>query len=147
MVKRVQHWRWEYRLRERPHVLVAADEEVQVALRLSLQANWLLTVTVDGPLAIVLASALSPSQCVIDASLPEALMLVERLKRQRDTASLPILFLARSPSEAAEASHRGAENALIIGLPITDAEFSALHDVLLAQHRKSQEIHGESSHA
>lgn len=130
VAKRVQHWRWEYRLRERPHVLVAAVDDVLQTLRLSLQAHWLLTITGERPHALLLACALLPSRIVVDASLPDALLLVEHLKRQRGTVSLPVLFLARNSPQAQEAQHRGAEHALITDHPLVDAEVIALHAAL-----------------
>ena len=131
MLKRTVHWRWQYRLRQRPHVLIAASEEVAQALRLPLQARWLLSVALDMPQTLVLASALRPSRILVDGSLPAAALLIERLKRQRETFPLPILFLGRADSQCEDATQRGAHRALVAGYPFHAGEITAIQLLLL----------------
>lgn len=131
MLKRTVHWRWHYRLRQRPHVLIAASEEVVQALRLPLQARWLLSMALDMPQALVLASALRPSRILVDGSLPVAALLIERLRRQRETFPLPILFLGRADSQCDDAFKRGAQRTLVAGYPFHADEITAIQSLLL----------------
>lgn len=131
MLKRTVHWRWHYRLRQRPHVLIAASEEVVQALRLSLQARWLLSMAMDLPQALVLASALRPSRILVDGSLPAATLLIERLQRQRETFQLPVLFLGRADSQCEDALKRGAQRTLVAGYPFHADEITAIQSLLL----------------
>lgn len=131
MLKRTVHWRWHYRLRQRPHVLIAASEEAVQALRLPLQARWLLSIALDMPHALVLASALRPSRILVDVTLPAADLLIERLKRQRETFQLPILFLGRIDSQCEGAFKCGAQRVLVAGYPFHADEITAIQSLLL----------------
>lgn len=125
------HWRWHYRLRQRPHVLIVASEEVVQALRLPLQARWMLSIALDMPQTLVLAAALRPSRILVDVTLPAAALLIERLKRQRETFQLPILFLGRAESQCEDAIKRGAQRVLVAGYPFHADEITAIQSLLL----------------
>jgi DNA-binding response OmpR family regulator len=131
LLKRTVHWRWHYRLRQRPHVLIAASDEVGQALRLALQARWLLSIALDLSQALTLASALRPSRILVDESLPAAALLIERLKRKPETFSLPILFLGRVDSQCEDALHRGAQRVVVAGYPFHAGEITAIQTLLL----------------
>lgn len=109
---RVVHWRWEYRLRHRPHVLLVAQDEVVNQLRLLLQARWLCSVATNLDLAMTLAGILLPSRIVIDDSVQHGSLLVERLKRHGDTHALPILWLARDDAARLRGCNAGAQISL-----------------------------------
>jgi DNA-binding response OmpR family regulator len=111
--RRTVHWRWEYRLRHRPHVLLVAEEESVIQLRLLLQSRWLCSVASDLELGLTLASLLLPSRIVIDASVRHGTLLIERLKRHRDTHALPVLWLARDEAENARGCAAGAQIGLV----------------------------------
>lgn len=110
---RTVHWRWEYRLRHRPHVMLVADEQSVTPLRLLLQSRWLCTVASDLELGLTLASLLLPSRILIDASVRHGTLLIERLKRHRDTHALPVLWLARNEAENAQGCAAGAQLGLV----------------------------------
>lgn len=107
--RRVVHWRWEYRLRHRPHVLLVAEDEAVTQLRLVLQSRWLCSVATDLDLALTLACILLPSRILIDASAQHGTLLIERLKRHRDTHPLPVLWLARDDVTRLHGCDAGAQ--------------------------------------
>lgn len=131
---RTVYWRWEYRLRHRPHVLLVADNESVTQLRLVLQARWLCSVATDLEDAIKLACILLPSRIVVDASFPQGTLFIERLKRTQDTHQLPILWLARNEPDTQLGTEAGAQISLIT--PEIGFEFDAksVHRALFDLH-------------
>lgn len=113
MSHRTVHWRWEYRLRYRPHVLLVADAETCEALRLPLQARWLISQTSEPDMARMLARMLLPSRMVLDAAITQAVLLIERLQRDHATRKIPVLFLGRDSESCTRAQEAGAQAALV----------------------------------
>lgn len=110
---RTVYWRWEYRLRHRPHVLLVAEQESVTQLRLVLQARWLCSIATDLDDALKLACILLPSRIVVDASFAQGTLFIERMKRSKETHPLPILWLARNDFERLLGTEAGAQISLI----------------------------------
>lgn len=136
---RTVHWRWEYRLRFRPHVLIVAAEEPANQLRLLLQARWLCSVAHDLKLALTLACALLPSRILIDASVGNGILLIERLKHHQDTHHLPLLWLARDDAARAQGCEAGAQTGLLTSAMGLDFDIRPVQQALFNM-RLSQRI-------
>ena len=128
--KRVVYWKYEYRERDRPHILVAADPEMSQVLKLNLQSNWLVTLAEDMEQAHKLASIVPPSRILIDSSVANGSLLIERLKRERETHCCPILWLARGVDVSEKGIKSGAQNSLIIGPVITEKDVELINSSL-----------------
>lgn len=117
--QRVVHWRWGYRLRYRPHVLLVATDESAQTLRLSLQSRWMLSVAYDLTTALTLSQLLLPSRIVIDVAIPQSFLLIERLKRDFFTHPIPVLCLACTAEQGACAESCGAQISRVIRDPVS----------------------------
>lgn len=115
------YWRWEYRLRARPHVLLVGPLEWLQELKLHLQAQWMLSISGTLTDAVRLACLLQPSRILIGSSLDtgdDPIWVVERLRREPRTTHIPLLFLANSKQQAFEATERGAHRVLAHKTPV-----------------------------
>lgn len=138
---RVVHWRWEYRLRSRPHVLLVANDESTNQLRFLLQARWLCSVAKSLDLALTLASILLPSRILIDVSLHNGTLLIERLKRNPDTHRLPIVWLARDELNRARGCEAGAHLGLVTPTAEFDFDIQPVQFALMDVHPARSTVH------
>lgn len=117
--QRIVHWRWGYRLRYRPHVLLVAPDESAQTLRLSLQSRWMLSVAYDLTTALTLSQLLLPSRIVIDAAVPKSFLMIERLKRDFFTHPIPMLCLAHTAEQRECAKGCGAQISRLTRDPVS----------------------------
>lgn len=141
MSGRTVYWRWEYRLRHRPHVLLVAEEEAVTQFRLLLQARWLCSVASDPELALTLASVLLPSRILIDASVPRGTLVIERLKRQGDTQALPVVWLARDDTSKVQGCNAGAQIGLVTSAVGCGFDVRPVQQALLDMKPSTQALH------
>lgn len=125
--KRVIYWKYEYRERDRPHLFIVAGPEMLQQLKLNLQSNWLVTVVDDIARGLTLARIIPPTRILVDCSMVSGSLLIERLKRERDTHNLPVLWLAHDESDVAMGIHGGANETLVTGPIITEKEVEMIN--------------------
>lgn len=129
--QRIVHWRWGYRLRYRPHVLLVAPDESAQTLRLSLQSRWMLSVAYDLATALALSQVLQPSRIVIDVAVPKSLLLIERLKRDFFTHPIPVLCLARTAEQGECAEGCGAQISRVTRDPVSQDDLANIQLALM----------------